>query len=638
MPPGEPDADAIQRTLSFLANGGDPERAIGLLEQAVAARPGCASQRHNLGVAYGLAGRWQDAMGAFAACLSLDANHRESRASYAASLLECGHLEEALDQAHQALATSANSAFLHRTLGRIYAATGQPSEAAQSFHECLRLHPDNPRSLETAGDFFRENGEPGIAAQLFARLSELMPESVGAWSKSGGAYMRAGFLEPALAAYRKALFLAPDNSQLHSVLLYASVMSPLESGEDLLTAHRQWQTRLTGLGPEKPFSNSPDPERRLRIGILTGEFRSGSANFFLPPVVASHDSANFELFAYSANPDRDAQTERYIRLFRHWRDVAALSDAEVEAAIRADQIDILLDVSGHLKHRRLSVFARRAAPIQIAYPRYPCTTGLDAMDYRITDEWADPPGETEHHYCEKLLRLPSGYLAYEPPLYAPPVSSLPALANGYVTFGFFQPPLKLNGGVYDALAKTLLRVPGSRLLFQYAIGDFDCPGRPARQRIEDEMVSRGVDADRLLFRGPVELPERLAIVAETDIALDSFPYSGQTNTCECLWMGVPVVTLAGSRFSARVSAAILYRAGLGDWVGESEKEYSEIAVAKSSDLAALAELRRTLRNRFAASPVADGVRVTREIEAAYRTAWRDWCVRQEAPAFPACDT
>jgi protein O-GlcNAc transferase len=625
-------AEALHCIGLLLAKDGHAERAVAALEKAVAIRPEDAAWHHNLGVAYGLAERWQDAARTFATCLSLNPNHPAARASYSAALLECGHLEEAFTEAQQALRILPDYPFLHRTLGRIFAATGRLSEAAQAFQECLRLSPDNPKSLETAADFFRDSNQESLAAELFARLTALMPESPGAWSKSAGAYMRAGLLEPALSALRRAVSLDPANSQPHSILLYISLMDPAQSGAELLAAHLEWQPVCRAQAPPEPFSNSREPDRRIRLGILSGEFSSGSMRFFLQPILRNHDKASVELFAYSAQAAQDFETHRYSELFQNWRDVADLSDAEVEAAIRADQIDILVDVSGHLPGRRLSVFAARAAPVQIAYPRYPCTTGLDAMDYRITDEWVDPPVLTEHHYCEKLLRIPSGYLVYEPPDFAPPVSSLPALANGYVTFGFFLGPLRLNASVFDALAATVLKVRESRLLFQYAVGDFDRPGRLARQRIEDEMASRGIGSARLIFRGPLEPRDRLALFSRTDVALDGFPFSGQTNTCECLWMGVPVVSLAGARFAARVSAAILHRAGLGDWVAATEREYVEIAARKTSDLAALSELRHTLRNRFAASPVLDGARVTREIEAAYRTAWRTWCAQAAAAA------
>ena len=622
----EPDhAGALHCLGLLLAQGGDAERAAAVLEKAVAICPLNVSWRHSLGVAYGLAGRWRESADAFCACLTFDPNHLESRVSHAAAVLECGRVEEALAEARQALCAAPESAFLHRTMGRIFAAMGRHAEAAQSFRQCVLLGPDNPNNLESAGDFFGKSGEESLCAELFASLARRLPESPGAWSRSAAAYMAMGARESAAAALRKALALDPANPRVHSALLYTSIMDPAQSGEDLLAAHREWQTAFTSRAPPKPFENSPESERRIRLGILSGEFSSGSIDFFLQPILRHHDSSDIELFAFSAGANEDSGTRRYRQLFHHWTDVSDLTDGETDAAIRADRIDILLDVSGHLPRMRLPVFANRAAPVQIAYPRYPCTTGLDAMDYRVTDQWADPAGLTEAHYREKLLRMPSGYLVYQPPDDAPPVAALPARANRHVTFGFFQTPLKLNPGVIDALAATMLQTPESRMLFHYVIRDFDRPGRLARQRIEDAMDERGIDPGRLTFRGPLPLSDHLALISRTDVALDAFPFSGQTITCECLWMGVPVVTLAGTRFSGRVSTAILTRAGLGDWVAATESDYARIAATKAQNLPALLELRSTLRNRFAASPVLDGARVARELEELYRQVWRVWC-------------
>jgi predicted O-linked N-acetylglucosamine transferase (SPINDLY family) len=346
----------------------------------------------------------------------------------------------------------------------------------------------------------------------------------------------------------------------------------------------------------------------------------GSGSFFVPPLFRHRDQSKFELFAYSTNAAHQASP-----FFDHWTDVSTLTDDEIEAAILGDAIDILVDISGHLPHRRLAVFGRKPAPVQISFPRYPCTTGLDAIDYRLTDEWCDPPGHTESHYSEKLIRLPGGYLAYEAPGCAPAVDSLPALHNGWVTFGFFQTPSKLNVQFLDALAGVLTAAKNSRLLIHYAIHDFDRPGRQARERILQALTDRGVHAGRIIFRGPLALEQHLELVAQTDIALDSFPYSGQTTTCECLWMGVPVVTLAGKRHSGRVSAAILRRSRLDDWVAETAAEYVEIAVRKASVLSELSALRGHLRELFSDSPVMDGAKVAREVEAAYRFAWSEWC-------------
>jgi protein O-GlcNAc transferase len=617
-------ADALHYIGILLAQRGDPTAALASLQAAVDLQPSNASWQNDLGVALTLSGRPADAAAAFAASLSLNPDPVETRAAYARALLECGCFEKALVEAERALAALPRYAFLHRTLGQIYHAIGRLDDAATAFQECVRIAPENPENLQWAAGFARDTGEESLAAQFSAQLCALLPDSAAAWGSAAGAYIRTGELDCALPALEQSFQLDPADSQRHSVLLYASLMDPARTGESLCDAHRQWQSSLPRQAPRQSFPNSRDPQRSLRLGILTGEFISASMRFFVPPFLRHHTSA-IELFAYDAHPPLDPVTDIYRLLFRHWRDVSELSTADIAAVVRSDEIDILLDISGHLPHHRLSTFAVRAAPIQIAYPRYPGTTGLDAMDYRFTDAWADPVGLTEHHYTEKLLRLPSGYLVYQPPADAPPVSPLPAGRNGYVTFGFLQTPLKLNSDVLDALALILVRVPEARLLFHYAIRDFDRPGRHARLRIEQQMAARGIDPSRLSFRGPLQLRDHLSLVTEIDVALDSFPFSGQTTTCECLWMGVPVVTLAGDRFSARVSAAILYRAALDDWVAASESEYSEIAFQKTSDLSALAKLRQLLRATFRDSAVLDGEKLAREMEFEYRAIWRRWC-------------
>jgi predicted O-linked N-acetylglucosamine transferase (SPINDLY family) len=626
------DADRAERFYQsglLLAQNGEFEQAIEALEEAVEAFPESGFSYHSLGVARGMVGRWEEAACAFETCLSLNPGHADTLASYALSLLECGRLNEALANAELALPGGSDSAFLHRTRGRIFAALGRPIDAAQAFQECLRLAPDDPKNLQAAGDYARDAGEESLAAELLERLCQVLPESAAAWAKCGGAYLNAGDLQPALAALRTSVRLDPNAYQLHSVMLYTSVMDSAKSGLELLSDHRHWPLGVSTEAMTKQFPNSPEPGRRLRVAILSTEFAGGSGSFFVRPLLRNHDFAKFALFGYNAGQRGPTERAGYSGLFDRWREVGELSDAEIEAVIRRDEIDILVDISGHLPGNRLGVHAHRAAPVQIAYPRYPCTTGLDAMDYRITDGWADPPGLTEPHYCETLMRLRSGYLVYDPPDCAPPVSSLPALANGYITFGFFQSPLKLNDGVFEALAGTLLAVPKSRLLFHYAVHDFDREARFARQRIENEFADRGIDPARLLFRGPLTFTDHLALLSQTDIALDSFPFNGQTNTCECLWMGVPVITLAGTRFAARVSAALLHRAGLSDWVANEAHEYSKIASVKSADLSALSSLRTGLRPKLAASTVLNGARVTREIEAAYRNAWQNWCATRK---------
>ncbi|MFN7922426.1 MAG: tetratricopeptide repeat protein [Bryobacteraceae bacterium] len=584
----------------------------------------CTS-RYAVGVQAVAGAHWQEARRAFEACLLQDPGHRGARIHYPLTLLELGETEQALDEGLRSLDFVRESPLLHCTVGRAWAEFGQAENATEAFRESLRLDPTSVQTLDAASRFLIEIDQEAMAISTSSRLAELCPEQAAAWSRLAAARMRAGQTPEAIAAFRTALRIDPTDGQLHSICLHTLLMDPKQSPESLLDEHRRWPFESADL---QLYANTPSRTRRLRVGILSGEFAFGSARFFLPPLLRHRSRKQIKLFAYGSQPESDAITELYCELVDQWLDVSTLDDADIARAIQQDKIDILLDISGHLPHRRLGVFARKPAPVQISYPRYPATTGLDQIDYRLTDQWADPPGQTERHYCETLLRVPSGYLVYEPPPDAPPVSPPPCITEGHVTFGFFQSPLKMNEGVFDALAGTLRASVGSRLLIHYAVTGFDQPGSGVRARVVGALTARGVSPDRVEFVGPLSLPRHLALMSKIDIALDAFPYSGQTTTCECLWMGVPVVTLAGDRFASRVSAAILHRAGLDEWVVNSIEQYAETASAMAASAGDLASLRSRLRTQIAESTVCDGRRVMKEIESAFRWAWIEWCDKQ----------
>jgi predicted O-linked N-acetylglucosamine transferase (SPINDLY family) len=304
-----------------------------------------------------------------------------------------------------------------------------------------------------------------------------------------------------------------------------------------------------------------------------------------------------------------------------------MTDASAAQAIRDDRMDILVDLSGHFAFHRLGVFAHRPAPVQVSFPHYPGTTGSDCIDYLLTDIWTTPQG-CEDESSEKPYRLPSGCLVYKAPPDREPVTDLPALSNGYVTFGLFQRPGKLHAAVWDAIAAVLAAVPDSRLLMHSSSRELDEEGSAQRARLLKPLEDRGIAAARVLFKGPRPTEQHLAIVAEADIALDTFPYNGQTTTCDCLWMGVPVVTLRGNSYVARVAPALLDRLGLGDLAADSADGYVRRAVELASHTEEIARLRRSLRERMKNSSLTDGSRLAVEIEAAYRSMWREWCRKQ----------
>jgi predicted O-linked N-acetylglucosamine transferase (SPINDLY family) len=298
-----------------------------------------------------------------------------------------------------------------------------------------------------------------------------------------------------------------------------------------------------------------------------------------------------------------------------------LDDAEIAARIQADEIDILVDVSGHLRQHRLSVFALRPAPVQVCFPNYLGTTGMPAIGHIFTDRWVCPPG-AESQYSEHPYVLSRGYLVYQPPPQPPPVTALPCDATGITTFGLFQWPAKLNSGVWDAVAGVLRVCPESRLLFHYASAELDEPDSPARLAVEAELATRRISRERLIFRGSISKDAYLALLGEADIALDTFPFNGVTTTCECLLMGVPVVTLPGSIHSSRVGYEILQRVGLGALAASHPDAYIRIASGLAADRGRLRAMRRELRPMLQHSSLCNAEPLVRELENAYRSLWQ----------------
>jgi protein O-GlcNAc transferase len=387
-------------------------------------------------------------------------------------------------------------------------------------------------------------------------------------------------------------------------------------------AHGEVQ-RLHGSLPRfTSFANSPDPERRLRVGYVSADFRTHSVGYFLSAIFHEHDDAAVEIYCYSGGADEDEQTSFFKSRAAAWRSTIGMSDEDLAAAVHQDGIDLLVDLSGHTSGNRLAVFARRPTPIQVTWLGYPDTTGLATMDYRLTDAIADPPGLADSLSRERLVRLPDGFHCYTAPASAPDVAPPPAMERGYVTFGSFNNLVKVNASVLDLWAAILQRVPGSRLVLKHRWLNM----ADMRARMHDLFERRGVARDRIELMGKLASTEdHLAAYGGVDIALDTFPYNGATTTCESLWMGVPVVTLAGDRHAARVGASMLTRVGLGDLVASSPQAYLETAARLAADRSTLARLRADMRGRIASSPLCDGPRFTRQLEAAYRTMWREWC-------------
>ena len=454
------------------------------------------------------------------------------------------------------------------------------------------------------------------AVSALYRAHRYAPESAAALHRLGNALLTLGRADEALECAYEAHLRLPDSAILQSNLLQTALYAPGQSPESVGDLHKQWGARHRARSTTR---RSVSRRGQFRVGYVSMNFCVSPDAFFLEPVIQNHDSRVFEVYCYANVAQPDWRTERFRRFAHHWRSIRGQTAEVTAAQIEEDEIDVLVECSGHFAESAIRVFCLQPAAVQVGFPIYPATTGLPDIRYRFTDEAVDPPEMTDSWHAETLVRLPDVFTCYLPHSGAPEVGELPADRNGYVSFGCFNRLHKVNDAVLDAFAYILLRTQGARLLFHHAYaGLHEVPEELAayiRQRFE----KRGVDSGRICFIGARILEEHLMLYNEVDIALDTFPYAGMTTTCDSLWMGVPVVTLAGAAHVSRVGASRLTVLGMHDWIAADAESYVRIAAQKARDLAELRELRRGLRERMRASPITDAVRYTRNLEAAYRS-------------------
>ena len=445
----------------------------------------------------------------------------------------------------------------------------------------------------------------------------------------------------AVASYLQALELKPDFATARSNLLFALQYRAGVTLSELAEAHAEYDRlhaaplRITW----RPHENIRDSGRRLRLGFVSADFGWHPVGYFLIRPLENLDPAQCHVACYHDRATKDDLTLRFQSAAVTWRDVFGLSDEQLTERIRADRMDVLFDLTGHTAHDRLLTFARKPAPIQITWAGYVGTTGLAAMDYLLADRW-EVPVAAEPYYREHVLRMPEGYVCYEPPACAPPVCPLPALARGAVTFGSFNNPAKITPQVVDVWARILSRLPGSRLALKYR----GLASPSVSSGLAALFAKRGIDPARVEFLGWSGHRELLAAYSQVDLALDPFPYNGGLTTCEALWMGVPVITCPGETFASRHSLSHLSNIGLTETIAQSLDEYVELAVSLAGDLPRLATLRAGLRERMAASPLCDGKRFAANLMTLLRGVWREWaalppihdpCTVRRLPVTPA---
>ena len=597
--------------------------AEGLYGRILTVAPNHADCLHLMGVLANQTGRGELAVRLIGEAIARDGSDAAYHSNLGNALHALGRLDEADGSYRRALALKPDYAGAHYNLASLLQAQGRCEEALGHFEQALLLWPNHPDVHNNYGATLMELGRLTEAVVRFERVLDLAPDHSEARNNLGKVCQELGRMAEAVEHYRQALRLRPDYAEARSNLLMTLTYLPECPADRLLAEHREYGRRHDR--PFPPHANSREPGRRLRVGYVSGDFRRHVVGTFVEPVLAAHDRTVVGVYCYSETRRPDIVTARFKAMAEVWRDTAGLGDEELAAQIRADGIDILVDLAGHSAFNRLPVFACKPAPVQVTWLGYPGTTGLSAMDYRLVDPVSDPEDSADALATEALARLRDGFLCYRPP-----PAPEPEREPGPLTFGSFNNLNKLSEPVLALWAKLLCRLPETRLLLKSR--QFADPA--VTQALRCAFERQGVAGERLDLRGWTAGPEaHLETYRRLDVALDPFPYNGTTTTCEALWMGVPVVTLAGEHHAARMGTSLLARLSLEELIATDQDSYLEIATALATAPERLARLRASLRPRMAASPLADAPALARRIETAWRVMWHRWCTGEKPAPF-----
>lgn len=621
-----------------LKGQGDVDAAIACYRRALESDRDMIDAHISLGVALKDQGRLEEAVASYRSALSIDPNSFEARLNLGNVLQLQARMGDALAEYEKAQALRPDSPQLHYNLGRVLRALKRDDEAAERFQQAVLLDQGYLDAYFNLGNALTTLGHYAAGIECFRRLLGLLETEAGypvalaareALKRNTLTALAAPLVwsarfDEAEPLLQEALTREPDSVILNE---YRLVMLPYrcERQDDLLDIYAHYQ-RITPMRHERPLVTAPrtDAPQKLRIGYLSGDLRDHSMAFFLEPLLANHDRQAFEILCYSTNRRDDEVTARLKTQADVWVDARDMDDAALVQRITEDGVDILVDLSGRTVQNRLGVFAKRAAWLQAAYLGYPTYTGVPQIDWRVSDAVIDPEGK-RGFVSERPLRLPRSMFCYRPPVDAPECRYISARERGYLCFGSFNQLQKLSPAVLAAWARILADTPASRLLLKAtAFSDAE-----SRRRVIETFARAGIAPERVMIReGIAERRGHLDLYNEIDIALDTFPYNGATTTCEALWMGTPVITLAGETHASRMGASILTALGLPELIAPSVDAYVTAATRLARSEASLAELHRGLRQRFADSPLRDEQGFTRAFEQAMRAAWRSHAARQ----------
>lgn len=610
------DAQTLSNLAVLMQAKGQLDEAVPMLERAIQIEPQSVSHRINLGGALCGLQKYEQAAVVLRKAVELDPNSAEAAYNFGNALQGIGQLQEAMNEFRRAIALKNDYADAHNNLGNVLKRVGDAGQALSAYEAAIRSAPNSVAGYNNAGCLYRAIGRQEEAEAILRRGLAIDPNHSALLNNLGNVLKDSGQIDAAIECFRRATQLNPSDPEPHGNLAYALSFQS-DDPQLILDECRRWNDRhaapllLRSTRREKDRSTG----RRLRIGYVSPDFRVHCQSLFTVPLLSHHDHETFEIFCYSSVEQKDALTARLKEMADVWRDVAHLNDAALCDLIQRDRIDILLDLTMHMSEGRPLLFARKPAPVQVAWLAYPGTTGMDAIDFRLTDPRLDPPG-TDGFYAERSIRLPDSFWCYDPLTDGPEVNVLPALANGYVTLGCLNNPCKLTDRTLSLFGKVLAALPDSRLLLLAP------PGRP-RDLLIKRIQDNGIEAGRVSF---VPFQPRSAYLKpyhQIDLGLDTLPYNGHTTSLDSYWMGVPVVTRVAQTCAGRAGLSQLFNLGLTELAAKNDEDFVKIASELGRDLDRLAHLRQTLRERLQCSPLMDGERFARNMEATYLGMWND---------------
>jgi protein O-GlcNAc transferase len=655
-----PDDPEIEHFLGIVAwQRHDYGRAVNLYQKVCASDPSNVQCHLEYADVLQENQKFKEALAVYWNVLSIDRENITAHSAIASICIKTGDLDTALKSLEIILPIKPDLPKAHSDRGFIYLSREKYKEAIVCFQEAIRLKNDFAEAYCYLGKAQNALGAYSAAIDSYKKALKINPDFFEAYYHLGTCLIEINNFDQAIACFKSALLVRPNDpdaiadlslskfaigdlteaeqgfrtalklgsrpcARIHSNLLLCINYMPEYSPGHLSNEHREYGHVFNVRSPQPArFTNSPDPQRKIRVGYVSADFCDHAVSRFILPLLRWHDKDQYGNFCYSNGARSDAMTTRLKSLSDNWRDIHNLSDEQATAMIKEDGIDILVDLSGHTGKNRLPLFAKKTAPVQASYLGYPNTTGLAAMDYYIADALVDPAGQ-ELFYTENLFRLDKCFCCYEPNQDGPPVNGLPAKENGHITFGSLHTLSRLNNEVIDLWCNVLNAIPDSRLFIarNTLIGS-------AAERLLMRFEKKGIAGERIDMRCKPPKEGYLAWFHKIDVALDTLPWSGHTTACEALWMGVPVVTLCGDRHAGRMVASILTNAGMEDWVTHSREEYCDRAQKAAGDIEVLSALRSGLRSRMLRSDVCNGKDFVPGLESAYRSMWKKWCEKTE---------